>query len=177
MKKLSLFLMAIFAITMNVRATTAETTLWEGSSAAEQQELNAETVGKFKAGEVLRFYVTVPADGGNINVVYKGESNGWSETAIPSLNNSWPWMNSGETTFDITLTDGDITALSSMGIYFKNGSATITKVTLISQEATAIKGVELLKKDNGTYFMLNGQRTHQPTQGVYIVNGKKVLVK
>ena len=38
-----------------------------------------------------------------------------------------------------------------------------------------VKGSEL--KANGEYFNLNGQRVAQPTKGLYIVNGKKVVIK
>ena len=38
-----------------------------------------------------------------------------------------------------------------------------------------VKGSEL--KANGEYFNLNGQRVAQPTKGLYIVNGKKVVSK
>ena len=39
----------------------------------------------------------------------------------------------------------------------------------------AVKGAEL--KVNGEYYNLAGQRVAQPTKGLYIVNGKKVVVK
>lgn len=32
-------------------------------------------------------------------------------------------------------------------------------------------------KANGEYFNLSGQRVAQPTRGLYIVNGKKVIIK
>lgn len=38
-----------------------------------------------------------------------------------------------------------------------------------------VKGFEL--KANGEYFNLSGQRVAQPTRGLYIVNGKKVVIK
>ena len=39
----------------------------------------------------------------------------------------------------------------------------------------AVKGAEL--KVNGEYYNLAGQRVAQPTKGLYIVNGKKVVIK
>ena len=43
---------------------------------------------------------------------------------------------------------------------------------------TAIKGVEAAKAvENGAVFNLNGQRVAQPTKGLYIVNGRKVVIK
>ena len=43
--------------------------------------------------------------------------------------------------------------------------------------ATAIKGVETPAAQDGIYYNLAGQRVQAPTKGIYIVNGKKVLVK
>lgn len=43
-------------------------------------------------------------------------------------------------------------------------------------EATAIQNVEKIQ-ENGRFFNLNGQRVAQPQKGLYIVNGKKMLMK
>lgn len=133
MKKITLLLLALLAMATNMAASTVETTLWEGTYDS-QVELNAATVATFKAGDVLRVYVTVPDGGGNFKIVYKGESNGWAETTIPSLDTQWPWLNGGDTYKDIALTDADITALDGMNIYLyehENGYA-ITKVSLVT---------------------------------------------
>lgn len=42
---------------------------------------------------------------------------------------------------------------------------------------TAIEAVKKEQKMNGEYYNLAGQRVAQPTKGLYIVNGKKVIVK
>ena len=45
-------------------------------------------------------------------------------------------------------------------------------------ETTAISEVRGLKSEvRGEYFNLNGQRVAQPTKGLYIVNGRKVVIK
>ena len=44
-------------------------------------------------------------------------------------------------------------------------------------DATAIEKVETVKKVAGEYYNLAGQRVAQPTKGLYIVNGKKVIIK
>lgn len=44
-------------------------------------------------------------------------------------------------------------------------------------EATSIKAVEAKTVENGEYYNLAGQRVAQPTKGLYIVNGKKVVIK
>ena len=43
-------------------------------------------------------------------------------------------------------------------------------------DATAIKAVEG-EIQNGEFYNVAGQRVAQPTKGLYIVNGKKVVVK
>ena len=45
-------------------------------------------------------------------------------------------------------------------------------------ETTAINEVRSLKPEvRGEYFNLNGQRIAQPTRGLYLVNGRKVVIK
>ena len=45
------------------------------------------------------------------------------------------------------------------------------------EDATAIEAVKAQNVENGQYFNLAGQRVAQPTKGLYIVNGKKVIIK
>lgn len=119
---------------MVVNAKTVETTLWNDTY-TDGVELNSETVATFKAGDVLRVYVTVLEGGANFKIVYKGAPD-WSETTIPSINNQWPWVNGGVTYADFTLSSADITALSGKNIYiYKGENSTIDKVSLLSEEA------------------------------------------
>jgi hypothetical protein len=145
MKRLySLFLMALVVMTINAKTFT--TTLWEDTYTS-AIELNSETVATFKAGDVLRVYVTVPEGGANIGLSYKSEGNGWVDTAIPSVGNTWPWVNGGNTYYDVTFTAADITALSGQNIYIAKGdNSTINKVEL-SGEVTPTGGTELLDEE------------------------------
>ena len=54
-----------------------------------------------------------------------------------------------------------------------------TAVVLVKDGATGIAAVAKSQEQtaNSQYFNLAGQRVAQPTQGLYIVNGKKVIVK
>ena len=45
------------------------------------------------------------------------------------------------------------------------------------EDATAIEAVKTQNVENGQFFNLAGQRVAQPTKGLYIVNGKKVVIK
>jgi hypothetical protein len=45
-------------------------------------------------------------------------------------------------------------------------------------EITGIEAIEGMKNvENGKFYNLNGQQVAQPTKGLYIVNGRKVVVK
>jgi len=44
-------------------------------------------------------------------------------------------------------------------------------------DTTGINAVEAKKAENGVYYNLAGQQVAQPTKGLYIVNGKKVIIK
>lgn len=44
-------------------------------------------------------------------------------------------------------------------------------------DVTGIKAVEAQKAFDGAFYNLAGQRVAQPTKGLYIVNGKKVIIK
>ena len=47
----------------------------------------------------------------------------------------------------------------------------------LDDDVTAIEAVKAKNVENGQYFNLAGQRVAQPTKGLYIVNGKKVIIK
>lgn len=58
-----------------------------------------------------------------------------------------------------------------------SGSAKL-RVIFEGEDATAITAVEAVKAANdGIIYNLRGQRVAQPTKGIYIQNGKKILVK
>jgi hypothetical protein len=50
-------------------------------------------------------------------------------------------------------------------------------MTFDDGETTAIKAVEAKKVENGVFYNLAGQQVAQPSKGLYIVNGRKVIVK
>lgn len=136
MKRITLLFLTVLA-SMALNARTVETTLWNDAY-TNGVELNKETVATFQAGDVLRVYVTVGSSGGNFKIVYKGESNGWAETIIPSIGVEWPSVNSGDSYADFMLTSADITALDGMNIYIyqnQNESCTIDRVSLLTEEA------------------------------------------
>ena len=58
-----------------------------------------------------------------------------------------------------------------------NGSLAREFFALDDEGTTAIESVKKEQKMNGEYFNLAGLRVNQPTRGLYIVNGKKVIIK
>ena len=75
-----------------------------------------------------------------------------------------------------------------VGFYQANGKTVATnraylqtttdaaRIDLNFDETTAIETVKTQQAD-GQYFNLAGQRVVNPTKGLYIVNGKKVIIK
>ncbi len=59
----------------------------------------------------------------------------------------------------------------------KSNEARIAKLVIDGVEATGIEGVEVAEKMNGKVYNLNGQLVEKAKKGLYIVNGKKVVVK
>jgi hypothetical protein len=54
---------------------------------------------------------------------------------------------------------------------------TSVKVTLATNEAAGIQDLKLSTANSLQVFDLQGRRVDNPTKGLYIVNGKKVIIK
>ena len=50
-------------------------------------------------------------------------------------------------------------------------------ITLVKGEATGIQDTENGDAENVEFYDLSGRRIAKPVSGIYVVNGKKVLVK
>lgn len=64
--------------------------------------------------------------------------------------------------------------------YLKVSDGNAAKMSFFSLnggELTAISGVEAAKAANGEFYTLQGVRVAKPSKGLYICNGKKVIVK
>lgn len=73
------------------------------------------------------------------------------------------------------------TASAPAGVVYLDASISARALSIVFEdegETTAISEVRGLKAEvRGEYFNLNGQRVAQPTKGLYIVNGRKVVIK
>ena len=118
------------------------------------------------------------------------------EITTEDLSGSFPWGDNGLTAAGGSALPGDGTlyALAKkngvVGFYRMSSSSAIpawsTYMKIVSSsapefvgfggEATGIEAVKSAKND-GEFFNLAGQRVANPTKGLYIVNGKKVVIK
>lgn len=90
---------------------------------------------------------------------------GWSDPADPGfylVNATEPVLPAGKAYLHA---DNDLTVGARLSIDFGES------------DVTAINKVEAAKQNVGEYYNLAGQRVAQPTKGLYIVNGKKVVLK
>ena len=58
----------------------------------------------------------------------------------------------------------------------KAGQGNITVTLSLSSGTTAINSVRSAATENDAYYSLSGQRIENPTHGIYIKNGKKVII-
>jgi hypothetical protein len=52
-----------------------------------------------------------------------------------------------------------------------------TAIVLVKKEGTGIKNNNRETINNNHYYDLQGHKVAQPSKGLYIINGKKVLVR
>ena len=65
---------------------------------------------------------------------------------------------------------------SQLRTFLKAGESNISVTLSLSSGTTAINGVRSAAAEAGAYYSLNGQRVENPTHGIYIKNGKKVIL-
>ena len=88
-------------------------------------------------------------------------------------------INSDGSAFDINESNGS----APFRAYIKPGTFDRSVMSLaIGSEPEGTTGIEdvnlnVNKNENGNFFNLNGQRVTRPTKGLYISNGKKVIIK
>ncbi len=80
---------------------------------------------------------------------------------------------------DFSMTTSDAVTIDAFRAYIKSTSGA-RSLNCIFEEGgiTGISEVKSMKEvNNGKYYNLNGQEVENPTKGLYIVNGKKVILK
>ena len=127
-----------------------------------------ELVSKLQQGAVN---VTLNSSGGSneqINaqpgdvILYNG-----SNICIFYGTNSWSYTRLGKI---------DGLSESELRTFLKAGEGNITVTLSLSSGTTTINSVRSAATENGAYYSLNGQRVVNPTKGIYIKNGKKIIL-
>lgn len=135
-------------------------------------------------GEQKPFYLT---DAANIGETYDWRSrlnfNAWGVNLSPTVkvtNADGQELVSGKDYKNLSRRFTFLTKQKGVQIHFT--SRYYPDMELVSQafdvvDPTGINNVEATTTDNGAWYTLQGIRVAQPTKGVYIHNGKKVIVK
>ena len=92
-------------------------------------------------------------NGSNICIFY--DSNSWSYTRLGKI---------------------DGLSGSQLRTFLKAGQNNISVTLSLTSGTTAIKSVNGNRLENGAYYSLNGVKVENPSKGIYIKNGKKVIL-
>ena len=104
---------------------------------------------------------------------HKCQFDDWDWTALPGLA---PAEFSEDTKITINVTEELATAVAAKGFRLHGHGFHVVKVS----KEVAASGVERVvtnAKNDGRFYNLNGQMVANPTKGLYIINGKKVVIK
>lgn len=100
-----------------------------------------------EAGDVILY-------SGNQIVLFYG-SNSWSYTRLGRM---------------------EYSSQTELQSFLKAGQGNVTVKLSLTSGTTAVNSVRSADADNGDYYSLSGQRIANPTHGIYINKGKKVLL-
>jgi hypothetical protein len=100
-----------------------------------------------QAGDVILY-------SGNQIVLFYG-SNSWSYTRLGRM---------------------EYSSQAELESFLKAGQGNVTVKLSLSSGATAINSMRSTSAEEGAYYSLNGQRVEHPTKGMFIRNGKKVII-
>ena len=92
-------------------------------------------------------------NGSNICIFY--DSNSWSYTRLGKI---------------------DGLSGSQLRTFLKAGQNNISVTLSLTSGTTAIKSVNGNRLENGEYYSLNGVKVENPSKGIYVKNGKKVIL-
>ena len=81
--------------------------------------------------------------------------------------NSWSYTRLGHIEY---------TSQEELESFLKAGQGNITVKLSLSSETTAINSIRNTLSDKDVFYSLNGQRIDQPSHGIYIKNGKKIIL-
>ncbi|MBQ9204828.1 MAG: hypothetical protein IJ155_11405 [Prevotella sp.] len=100
-------------------------------------------------------------------------------TEIPATDATYTYYFIKDNQLHKTAASGTANKMRGTRAYFKIPGTTAARLTgfTIDDESTGIETVHSSQFIVHSYYNLNAQRVAQPTRGLYIVNGKKVIIK
>ena len=152
-------------------------TVNEGNSTITLHEIPANTVIPAGTG------ILVKAQAGNHDFIVTSKEEATLDNDLKTATTDVP--SDGATFFALTtLNDGKVgfavvakdVKIPAGKAYLKVPAATTAKFFGLDGEATGINSVKTAKAD-GAYYTLEGVKTTKPVKGIYIHNGKKIVVK
>ena len=188
MKKFFTLLMLSILTVINVNA--AETTLWEGeyaidwSSAWEPNNLTSpiltkEEFANYEIGQKINFYFTTPTTSDYYLVrftTWKQQEKGLGLDDFPVT-----YKATGTTKITLEVTEALKEKVAGTaddgGVVVSGHGISIVKVTKDIIPTAINQITSTPTQDNKVYYNLAGQRVENPGKGLYIVNGKKVMMK
>ena len=123
------------------------------------------------------YYITIDCSVNNKTVVATPNSLGAGFVGVyaqQSANGLWGITDSGK------LQPGNSTATIKAFHAYLSGEvgARASMISFDDEDVTGINEIERMRNvENEKFYNLNGQQVAQPTRGLYIVNGKKVVIK
>ena len=127
--------------------------------------------------KAIRFYSEANRTDYAINILTHWNAGGkLGDQSTMTMTNEYAELSLENINMETALADVD--RLMIQGNKEAGDAFNFTAVVLVKDGATAISTVKAEKTvAAGEYFNLAGQRVQQPAKGLYIVNGKKVMVK
>ena len=187
-----------FCVPFNMDATLIEKYFGSGTEVAQLKENAADD-------DVLHFEIVQSIEAGKAYLVYPGVSEGFTSKAIAGATIAATSPNAGTTQADFTFqgvfnptqltanedrivsggNSGNSIVKTSGGTlkgfraYFHPESTTARATSFVIDDGTAtgIITAEGEVLEDGPVYNLNGQRVGQAARGIYIMNGKKVVMK
>lgn len=124
-------------------------------------------------------------DGGNVDVTWQGGDGSTTKLAsgiVPARNNATPDYTAKTVSIEIPrATAGTVGLIFNIYALADNKDVGLCNITingkLYSTDATGIRTIQNVTFSNAPYYNLQGQQVEHPTRGIYIQNGKKIILK
>lgn len=176
---------------MNVKLTAIKLTKGGGADEAEALWTGAMTTGDWSnylelepelfegitAGDILKFTVTAVGDDGSLCLKQR-LADGWQEMPTDTEWGNYLNLTEGDGTYSFTVNAAAAETIAANGLVAAGSNYTLTKVALVKSESGAINQIANANAAaDAAIYDLRGRRVAVATKGIYIIGGKKVLVK